>query len=118
MALIEKVNELNNRILQGDVLGAFDDLYHDDIEMQENEGEVRKGKAANRAYEENFVTSVEAWNGAEVLAVAANEETQVTIVEWFMDFTFKGGQRAARKQVSVQRWQDGKIISEKFYYGA
>ena len=29
--------------------------------------------------------------------------------------TFNGGQRVKSAQVAVRRWQDGRIVSERFY---
>ena len=36
--------------------------------------------------------------------------------EWEMDVTYKGAPRMKMCQVAVQKWQDGKIINERFYY--
>ncbi|MGI9542470.1 MAG: SnoaL-like domain-containing protein [Cyclobacteriaceae bacterium] len=116
MSLLEKVTDLNNRIQQGQVMDAFETFYHPEVVMQENNEAPRLGKEANRVYEQGFVDAVETWNEAKVLATTANEAEGTTAVEWFMDFTFKGGQRAARRQVCVQKWQDGQIIEEKCYY--
>jgi hypothetical protein len=37
-------------------------------------------------------------------------------VEWWMDFTHKDYGVRNYKQLAVQRWKDGQIIEEKFYY--
>ena len=37
-------------------------------------------------------------------------------VEWWFDYTHKDDGARNYHQVSVQRWQDGKIVEEKFYY--
>lgn len=116
MALKENVKELNQMILGGQILEAFEKFYHEDVVMQENETEPRKGKDANREYEKQFVNSVEAWHDAKVKDVAVNEDDNVAMTVFYMDLTFKGGQRAKREQVSVQHWEDGKIKKEKFYY--
>ena len=46
------VEALNARILGGDILGAFEEYYADDVVMSENAGEPRTGKDENRKYEE------------------------------------------------------------------
>ena len=114
MEILEKINDLNNLILTGKLLDGFDKYYHSDVEMQENDAEPRLGKAANREYEVAFVGMVEEWHGAEVKSVAVGEN--VSTVEWMMDMTLKGMGRMKREQVAVQRWKDGQIINEKFYY--
>jgi len=112
----EKVNYLNAEILKGNILGAFEELYDDNITMQENNETPRVGKDANREYETNFVNSIEEFHGAEILSVNVNEENGTAAVESFMDVTLKGYGRVARTQVAVQKWENGKIISERFYY--
>lgn len=113
-----KVEALNTAIQNGKVLDAFETYYSESIIMQENNEEPRVGKAANRAYEKQFVDAVESWHAADVLSLSTDESNGIAAVEWFFDFTFKGGQRMARKQVSIQHWKDGQIIKEQFYYGS
>lgn len=106
--------QLNQQILSGDALGAFEKYYAEDVVMQENEEAPRKGKATNRKFEKDFFDSVEQLHGGKVLASAVNGDTSFS--EWEYDVTFKGGQRITLKQVSVRRWANGKVIHEKFYY--
>lgn len=107
-------HELNQAILGGDILGAFEKNYAEDVVMQENAKEPRHGKDANRKIEEEFVNSVEEFHGAEVTASAV--EGNVAFTEWVMDITFKGGGRTKMQQVAVRRWKNGQVVSERFYY--
>lgn len=116
MSLRENVNELNQMILSGDILGAFDKFYADDVVMQEDSDEPRRGKEANREYEEQFVNSVEDFHDAEVRAVTVDEENGVAMIEWFFDMTLSGQGRQQVEQVAVQRWEDGQITHERFYH--
>ncbi len=106
--------QLNQQILAGDALGAFEKYYAEDVVMQENEEAPRKGKAVNRKFEKEFFDSVEHLHGGKVLASAVNGD--VSFSEWEYDVTFKGGHRIVLKQVSVRRWANGKVVHEKFYY--
>ena len=74
----------------------------------------RVGKQANREYEQQFMEMVEEWHNADVKSVAVGKD--LTTVEWEMEMTLKGIGRVKRNQVSVQRWKDGQIINERFYY--
>jgi ketosteroid isomerase-like protein len=112
----ESIDHLNGQIMQGNILGAFDELYADDVVMQENNDEPRVGKASNRAYEEKFVASLEGFHGAEIRSVNVNETEGTSTVEWMMDVTIKEAGRMKLEQVAAQRWKDGKIVSERFYY--
>lgn len=114
-ASVEQLDkQLNEDVLSGKAMEAFETYYADDIVMQENSEEPRRGKAANRKVEEEFFASVEKWNGGACTASAVNGDT--TFSEWEYDLTFKGGKRVKMNQVAVRRWKDGKIVNERFYY--
>ncbi len=107
--------ELNDMILRGEILPAFDKFYADDIVMEED-GDERVGKAANREYEEQFVNSLEEFHSAEVKARGVDEDNGVTFSEWENDMTLEGVGRIQQKQVAVRTWNDeGQVTHEKFY---
>jgi ketosteroid isomerase-like protein len=114
MSVRERVREVIDGILSGDILGTFDRYYADDVVMSENGADERVGKAANRAYEEAFVNGVE-FHGASVGAVLVDGDRAA--VEWTFDLTPKGGERVQQRQVTVQEWRDGKVVRETFYHG-
>lgn len=114
--LLEKINDLNELVLQGKALEAFEKYYDDKVVMQENEAPPTAGKAANRKREEAFFSNITDFRGAKPLKVTFGENT--TMVEWHYDYTHKEWGIRNYTQVSVQEWKDGKIIKEKFYYNA
>ena len=115
MSLREHVDTLNNRILQGDILGAFEDYYADDVVMIDAGQPPREGKDANRQYEEAFVGGLTEFRGAEVKAVAVDEDKNKALVEWHFDFSHKDYGDQKYDQVAVQTWKDGQIVEERFY---
>jgi hypothetical protein len=116
MNLKELVEGLNSMILKGQIMEAFDKYYHDEIIMQENEQTPTIGKAENRKREEQFLVNLVEFRKAEVKAIAIGNN--VTMVEWFFDYTHKEWGKKTYHQVAVQRWKDDKIIHERFYYGS
>src|ERR1700694_5753001 len=94
----ELEQQLNQQILQGDILGAFDRFYADDVVMQENMQEPTNGKEANRKREEAFLAAVEQFHGAEMHVSAVNGN--VSFSEWTVDATYKGAGRFALTQVA------------------
>ena len=106
--------QVNDDVLSGKAMEAFEKYYAEDVVMQENSEEPRRGKAANRKAEEEFFASVEAFHGASVKASAVNGD--VSFSEWEMDVTFKGGHRVKMSQVAVRHWKNGKIVHERFFY--
>jgi len=113
--LREHVNNLNQEIMKGNILGAFEQYYAEDCQMKEPGKEPRVGKDANREYEKGFVDAVDEWHNVQVRNVAVDEKNNTSAVEWSMDFTM-GGNRLQREQVAVQEWKNGKIAKETFYY--
>ena len=113
--LKSKVDDLNARILQGDILGAFEEYYHDDVTMTDAGQEPRVGKAANREFEEMFVNGLTEFRGAKVYGSGVDEENNRSYTEWHFDYSHDAFGDQTYDQVAVQTWQDGKIIDEKFY---
>jgi hypothetical protein len=105
---------LNEAILSGKALEAFEQYYADDVVMQENSDEPRVGKEVNRKAEVEFFSSLAEFHEGKLLSSAINGD--VTFGEWFMDVTFKNGFRLKLAQVAVRRWKDGKIVHERFFY--
>ena len=113
--LLEKISDLNDLVLQGKALEAFDKYYHDEVIMQENENAPTVGKSANRKREEEFFSSITEFRGAKPLKVTIGEGT--TMVQWHYDYTHKDWGVRNYTQVSVQEWKDGRIVKEQFFYG-
>lgn len=112
---IEKsVNELNAMIQQGKIMEAMNTFYADDLVMAENDNPPVEGLAANLEREQAFVDNT-TWHGLELKGVTVGDG--ISMVQWFMDFhNTQYGARMAFNQVAVQRWRDGKIYDERFYY--
>jgi hypothetical protein len=108
------VEELNNTILEGRILDAFKKFYAPDVKMQDNDYPVRTGFEENLKYEEDFVGGLTEFRGAKVLNTIISDD--IAVIEWWFDYTHKDYGVRNYKQVSVQRWKDGKIVEEKFYY--
>jgi hypothetical protein len=113
--LLEKIGDLNDLVLKGKALEAFDKYYHEDVVMQENESKPTVGKEANRKREEEFFSSISEFRNARPLKVTVGED--VSMVQWHYDYTHKDWGVRNYIQVSVQEWKNGKIIKEQFFYG-
>ena len=115
-ALLEKIDDLNDLVLKGKALEAFEKYYHDDVVMQENEGPPTIGKEANRKRENEFFSSITEFRSAKPLKITVGEDT--SMVQWQYDYTHKDWGVRNYTQVSVQDWKDGRIIREQFFYAA
>ena len=112
--IAELSKKLDDGILAGKALELFEELYAEDIVMQENADPEYRGKDFNRKREQEFFASVEAWHGGRVLASASHGD--VSFSEWEMEVSLKGVGRITMAQVAVRRWKDGKIVHERFYH--
>jgi hypothetical protein len=109
------ITELNNLVLQGRTMEAFEKFYADDIAMQENNQEPTVGKNANREREEAFLGKLIDFRSAKVLDVAVGDN--VTMVQWAYDYTHKEWGIRNYTQISVQHWRNDQIYKEQFFYG-
>ena len=108
------VDQLNQMILEGKILDAFDKFYAEDVVMQDNNYPAREGKALNRQYEEALVGGLTEFRGAKVVNTLISDD--LAVVEWWFDYTHKDYGVRNYTQLAVQRWKNGQIVEEKFYY--
>jgi ketosteroid isomerase-like protein len=116
MSYYDKAKDIYDMMGQGKLLEAFDKYYHKDVVMVEASGEIRKGKVANRKFQEDFIGMIKDLHGSGVKAVTSNEKEATTMVESWMDVTMKDGKRSMMEEVAVQKWKDDQVIHERFYY--
>ncbi|MDX1954206.1 MAG: nuclear transport factor 2 family protein [Chitinophagaceae bacterium] len=111
-----QVDQLNQMILEGKILEAFEKFYDDNVVMQDNDYPARVGKDINRQYEEAFVSGLTEFRGAKILNTLISDG--LAVVEWWFDYTHKDYGTRTYVQLAVQRWKNGKIVEEKFYYNS
>lgn len=116
MSYLEKAQSLYQMIGQGQMMEAFEKFYHEDVVMHEATGEIREGKAANREFEQNWMSGIQEMHGGGVNSITSDETNGVTMVEAWTDVSFKDGNRMKLEEVCVQKWKDGQIVHERFYY--
>lgn len=111
-----QVDQLNQMVLEGKILAAFDKFYDEAVVMQDNDYPARNGKAICRQFEEDFVNGLTEFRGAKVLNTIISDDLAVT--EWWFDYTHKDFGVRNYRQLAVQRWKNGKVVEEKFYYNS
>jgi len=112
-AITKLESDLNQMILAGQALDAFEKYYSEDVVMQEGNSPPREGKDSNRLYEQQFFGSIAQFHGADLHASAVNDNRSYS--EWTFDATLKDGTRITSTQVAVREWRDGQIVRERFY---
>lgn len=114
--LQQRLNDLFGYIRQGKIIEAMTEFYEKDAKMQENANLPTVGLAANIEREKQFMSGVKEWKGFNVAASAVGDN--VTFYECNLDFIATNGQPVHMEQVVVSRWNNGKIVHERFYYDA
>ncbi|MEM1072404.1 MAG: nuclear transport factor 2 family protein [Planctomycetota bacterium] len=117
MSITDAVHDLIETMKAGDILGAFEKHYADGVVMQENSEPPTEGKGANREREEQFVASIKEFKGIWFDAIAINEQDGTSFIEYGFNFINTEGQDITYQQAARQTWNDGKIVSERFYHG-
>jgi hypothetical protein len=111
----QKILELNQLVIAGKMMDAFEKFYHEDVQMRENVNLPVIGKKANRNRELEFLKNITEFRNASVEGMAIGDN--ISFVIWSYDYTHKLWGEKKYTQVSVQHWKDGQIIRENFFYG-
>ncbi|MBK6522816.1 MAG: nuclear transport factor 2 family protein [Sphingobacteriaceae bacterium] len=109
--LKRKIEELNQMILTGKQMDAFEKYYHEDVVMRKTLIHLRLENLKSK--ELQAMQMIEAFHGAEVKSVAVGDN--VTTSEWEMDVTYKGASRMKMCQVAVQKGKMG-ILTNVFIF--
>ena len=110
----ERLEELLSYIREGRILDAINEFYAENVAMQENNFIPTVGRQANYVREKQFLDTVKEWKNFEVTATGAGDN--VTFYETVMDWVTTDDTPVHVEQVVVAKWQDGKIIHERFYH--
>ena len=115
--IAQSVEDLNSMILKGQILDAFDKYYDKDVVMADNFNDDRIGFDICRQFEVDFFNNLTEFRGAEVQEVRIDEAAGLAFVKWHFDYSHKEWGVMDYVQVAVQRWENGKIVHERFLYG-
>ena len=116
MTIRDRAGKLQEFITSGKIIEAMNEFYDKDVAMQENAGAPTVGLAPNIEREKRFLAQVRTWKGYTVKSLAVDEASGVAAVEAVMEFVNTQGQDIRAEQVGVQRWKNGRIVHERFYY--
>jgi ketosteroid isomerase-like protein len=98
----------------GRFVEAMKSFYADDAVMQENNGVPRKGLPALIAHEQK-VLAAHAAVRVRPAGLCLVDGDHV-VIRWVFEFTRRDGRVLSLDELSWQRWSDGWIVQERFYY--
>lgn len=109
-----RVRSFIRRVEQRDFVGAIVHFYHEDAEMQENLGPIRKGREALLANEMDILIRYGKIPGCRAESFAINGRK--VFINWVIDVDVPGVGRRTLNEVAMQDWEADRIIRERFYY--
>jgi ketosteroid isomerase-like protein len=113
MTTRDQVAQLVRNVEANRILDAIDELYADEVSMQDNLNPPVVGRAANRERERSFFGGITVHQNR-ALSVAVDGDQAV--IHWLFEFTGGDGKRYRLDQLSHQNWKDSRIVEERFYY--
>jgi hypothetical protein len=118
MSYLQKTKDLQAMLDQGKDLEALDIFFHDDMRaIEKPSGTVRKGVDAQKAAVHEWLNMVQEFHGGGTKSITANEEDKVSMVESWMEVSFKGAPMSMKmEEIMVYRWEGDKIKEMSFYY--
>lgn len=109
----DRVQEFFSLVEQYKFMDAVDQFYDENIVSTDNNNEPVSGLATFRERVEHFMADTEMEN-LELLSTIIGED--LSAAHWHYVFTHKLYGRMDYKQISIQRWKDGKIVQENHLY--
>ena len=114
ISLEDRLEDLFSYIRQCRILDAINEFYAEDAVMQENSDPPTVGRKANLEREQQFLNTVKEWKRFDITAKGIGED--VTFYETVMDWVASDGTPVHVEQVVVAKWQDGRIVHERYYH--
>lgn len=109
-----RVRSFIARVEQQDYVGAIMHFYHPDATMQENVGEIRRGRDALLANELEILLRYGSVPARKVERYAINGK--MVFINWQFEVTLPSGQVRLVDEVAMQEWDGDRIRRERFYY--
>ena len=110
----ERVQDFVAMVEANKFVEAIREFYTEDATMQENLGDIRAGRDALVAQEEETlrrVTSITTRPGS-TFAIDGDR----VIVRWVFDIALKDGTKYSLDEIAYQNWRGDCIGQERFYY--
>ncbi|HEY7797759.1 MAG TPA: nuclear transport factor 2 family protein [Hyphomonadaceae bacterium] len=114
MPTMQRVRDFITRVESRDYIGALVDFYHEDVVVQENLGQERRGRDALIAHEIDIANRFGSVPVRKVERFAVNGDC--VFINWIFELKGKDGAIRVLDEVTMQIWRDDRIASERFYY--
>jgi ketosteroid isomerase-like protein len=114
MPSLQRVRDFISRVEARDYIGALVDFYHEDVVVQENLGDLRRGRDALIAHEIDIANRFGSVPVRKVERFAVHDGD--VFINWIFELKGEDGRVRVLDEVTMQTWRDDRIASERFYY--
>ncbi len=114
MPALERLRDFIARVEARDYVGALVDFYHEDVSVQENQGETRRGRDALIAHEIDIANRFGSVPVRKVESFAINGD--IVFINWIFELKAKEGKARTLDEIAMQTWRGDRIAEERFYY--
>lgn len=101
-------------VLSGRHDQAIAEYYAEDCAMQENLGEIRRGREQAVAREKATLARFKEVRTTVVSPVFVSGEH--VVIHWIFEFVREDGKVMRIEELAQQRWENNKMAEERFYY--
>lgn len=111
----KNLDHLHKLLAKGGFLEAMETYLHENVELREANGDPKKGKQFNIAFEDNFIkTQVKEFirYDAKNTAVSGNNSYYTAV----MELKLNDGSTMLSEQVVATQWKDNKIYRERYFH--
>ncbi|HEY1978958.1 MAG TPA: nuclear transport factor 2 family protein [Xanthobacteraceae bacterium] len=108
------LNDFVALVVSGKHDEALERFYTEDATMQDNLGEVRKGRDILIARERSFMSRFTEIRTTCVKPVFVSGD--FVVIHWIFEFVRPDGSVMRIEELAHQRWQQEKIAEERFYF--
>ncbi len=110
----ENLKDLLGLLAQGQFIVAQEKYLADNVSLTEGNAPAKTGKELVIAEEQAVLAGVGEFIRYEVTDYAVNGD--VSFYEGVMEYVQKDGVHVKVEQAVIDRWENGKIVSERFYH--
>ncbi len=112
-AIVHLEAGVNDLTQQGKIIDSIDKYYADHCVFTESDGSARTSKRDQRAHLQGFFESLKSFDGATLHGQSTGDD--ISMSEWTFNMTGGDGDKIVWNEVLVRRWNDGKIVAERYY---
>jgi hypothetical protein len=109
----ERVGEFVDYVRSGRYVEALEEFYAHSASVRDNLGKPRSGLAALIEHEKRTLAKVKMRTHAVGPTLVDGDWVAIN---WVFEITLPDGSVHFLDELTLQKWQDGRIITEQFYY--